>query len=73
MRRRVAGFVDVGLRLKVLDTNVGNILETVRSLKPVGVLGSGDVNSYVNVKVAVHQNLELEVLCALIAHLKRRL
>lgn len=69
MRGGVAGLVDVGLGFEVLDADVGDILFVLDTAHSAGKNVS--TGSYLNLQVRVHQDLELEVLFALIRNLQR--
>lgn len=65
----VAGLVDIGLGLQVLNPNVGNVLYLCESRKLRATRVRGGV--YLHAQVGVHQDLELKVLFALVGDLKR--
>lgn len=69
MRGGVAGLVDVGLGFEVLDADVGDILFGLDAAHSAGK--DVTMSAYLHLQVRVHQDLELEVLLALIGHLQR--
>lgn len=67
MSGRVADLVDVGLGLEVLDANIGDVL-----LKLVATNARQKSREpYRNSQVGVHQDLEVEVLLALVRDIQR--
>lgn len=69
----IAGLVDVGLGLEVLDADIGDILtrSALRSVAGPHSIGRPRKQSYLDVQIRVHQDLELKVLFAFICDLQR--
>lgn len=69
----VAGLVDIGLGLEVLNPNVGDVLYLCepRKLLATRVRREEKGWGYLHTQVGVHQDLELKVLLALVGDLER--
>ena len=63
----VLGFVDVRLRLEVLDADFRDILLLIRDCR----ISLRKMGAHLHIEIRVHEHLELKVLLALILHLQR--